>query len=311
MMLKFADLLEKNADEIAQLDSMNNGKPVGFARNVDQDISIRTIRTFAGWVDKIHGKQISVDDPTCLVYTRKEPVGVCGMILTWNFPTALMMWKLAPCLASGSVAVIKTAEQTPLSSLRIAELIHEAGFPPGVVNFVSGFGDIGAYLVKHPKVNKISFTGSTEVGFEIMRTAHEKHLKRVTLELGGKAACIITKNADLKVAIPESVMGALFNTGQICTANSRTFVHESIYDAYLEGIKGMIQSLKVGNPLEKDTMLGPLSSKEQLDRVMGYIEKGKKEGAKVLIGGNKIEGKGFFFEPTIFTDVNDEMTICK
>ncbi len=234
-----------------------------------------------------------------------------GQIIPWNFPLAMVSWKLGPALAAGCTVVMKTAEQTPLTALRICELIKEAGFPDGVVNMVSGFGDIGAHLARHPNIDKVAFTGSSEVGYEIMRNSHEKNLKRVTLELGGKSANIITKNANLETALNQSTMALFFNAGQCCIAGSRTFVHSSLYDNFVKKTAEKVKAIKVGNPLDASTDQGPLVSKEQYDRVMSYIDAGVKEGAKLVTGGKRVGTKGFFIEPTLFADVTDNMKIAK
>lgn len=223
----------------------------------------------------------------------------------------MVSWKLGPALAAGCTVVMKTAEQTPLTALRVAELIKEAGFPDGVVNIVSGFGDIGAHLARHPGVDKVAFTGSSEVGYEIMRKSHEKNLKRITLELGGKSANIITKNACLETALKQSTMALFFNAGQCCVAGSRTFVHSSLYEKFVQRAAENVKSIKVGNPLDPTTDQGPLVSKEQYDRVMSYIESGVKEGARLITGGKRHGTKGFFIEPTLFADVTDNMKIAK
>lgn len=243
--------------------------------------------------------------------TRKEPVGVVGQIIPWNFPLLMQAWKLAPALAAGCTVVMKTAEQTPLSALRMAELINEAGFPPGVVNIVSGFGDIGAYLARHKGIDKVAFTGSTEVGYDIMRNCHEYNLKRVTLELGGKSANIITKNADLEKAINQSYLSLFFNAGQCCVAGSRTFVHSSLYDQFVEQSAKLASKIKLGPSLDSTTDQGPLVSKEQMDRVLSYIKHGKDEGARLVTGGKRWGTKGWYVEPTIFADVKDNMKIAR
>jgi aldehyde dehydrogenase (NAD+) len=231
-LFRLADLIEKHSEELATIESINNGKPVEIAKIVDLPLSHRVIRYYAGWVDKIRGHTIAMDGPFNLS-TRREPVGVVAQVIPWNFPLLMQAWKLGPALAAGCTVVMKTAEQTPLSALRVAELVNEAGFPPGVVNIVSGFGDIGAHLIRHPGVDKVAFTGSTEVGFDIMRNAHQHNLKRITLELGGKSPNIITKNANFETALEQSCTSLFFNAGQSCVAGSRTFVHSSLYDRYV------------------------------------------------------------------------------
>lgn len=220
----------------------------------------RVIKYYAGWVDKIRGHTIPADGPF-FAYTKKEPVGVVGQIIPWNFPLAMLSWKLGPALAAGCTVVLKTAEQTPLTALRVGELIQEAGFPEGVVNIVSGFGDIGRHLARHPGIDKVAFTGSSEVGYEIMRGSHDKNLKRVTLELGGKSANIITKNANIERACDQATMALFFNAGQCCVAGSRTFVHSSIYDEFVARTAERVQNIKLGNPLDATTEQGPLVSK--------------------------------------------------
>ena len=310
LIYKLADLIEKNADELAAVESINNGKTFLMAKNKDVDKIIKCFRYYAGWVDKIRGQTIPVDGPLS-VSTRKVPVGVVGQVIPWNFPLLMQAWKLAPALAAGCTIVMKTAEQTPLSGLRIAELIHEAGFPPGVVNIISGFGDVGAHLVRHPGIDKVAFTGSTEVGYDIMKNSHDKNLKRVTLELGGKSANIITKNADFAVAIQQSCSGLFFNAGQCCNAGSRTFVHSSIYDKYVEEIAKVVAKIKLGDPFDPETEQGPQISEEQMNRILHYIEQGKKEGARLVLGGNRWGNKGYYIEPTVFADVKDEYIIAR
>lgn len=243
--------------------------------------------------------------------TRKEPVGVVGQIIPWNFPLLMQAWKLAPALAAGCTVVMKTAEQTPLSALRVAELINEAGFPAGVVNIVSGYGDLGAHLARHPGIDKVAFTGSTEVGYDIMKNAHDKNLKRVTLELGGKSPNIITKNANFDLALQQSAVGLFFNAGQCCIAGSRTYVHSSLYDRYVEAIGKVSQKIKLGHSLASDTEQGPLVSEEQMNRVLSYIDHGKKDGAKLISGGKRWGSKGWHVEPTVFADVQDNHRIAK
>lgn len=309
-MYRLADLIKKNQEELGVLESLDNGKPAHIAKAVDIEMVYRVIKYYAGWVDKIRGHTIPTDGPF-FAYTKKEPVGVVGQIIPWNFPLAMVSWKLGPALAAGCTVVMKTAEQTPLTALRIAELIKEAGFPDGVVNIVPGFGDIGAYLARHPGIDKIAFTGSSEVGYEIMRKSHEKNLKRVTLELGGKSANIITKHANLDTALKQSTMALFFNAGQCCVAGSRTFVHSSIYDEFVQRAAKQVKSIKVGNPLDPTIDQGPLVSKEQFDRVMGYIDAGVKEGARLVTGGKRHGTKGYYIEPTLFADVKDNMKIAK
>lgn len=310
LLFKLAELIRKNTDELAALEAINNGKPAAIAKAADLELTYRCYRYYAGWVDKIRGHTINADGPF-FTYTKREPVGVVGQIIPWNFPILMQAWKLAPALAAGCTVVMKTAEQTPLTALRVAELIQEAGFPEGVVNILSGEGDSGAYLARHSGIDKVAFTGSCEVGYDIMRNSHEKNLKRVTLELGGKSANIITANANLEKALAQSCLALFFNAGQCCIAGSRTFVHTSIYDKYVQGAAEAAKKIKLGSPTDQSTDQGPLVSKEQYDRVMRYIDIGVKEGAKLVAGGKRYGTKGYFVEPTVFADVTDDMTIAK
>ena len=310
-MNKLADLIQQNAEELAYLEALDNGKPVEVAKVADIPLSYSTYRYYAGWADKIHGDTIPIDgDFHC--YTRREPVGVAAQIIPWNFPLAMQAWKLGPALASGCTVVMKTAEQTPLSALRVGELIKEAGFPDGVVNILSGFGhDAGAHLSTHPDIDKVAFTGSTEVGLNIMRNSSKHNLKRVTLELGGKSPNIICEDADVDQAVQQANFSLFFNQGQCCIAGSRCFVHEKIYDEFAEKAAKHSQEVKLGDSLDASTTQGPQVSKEQQDKVWSYIESGKKEGATLLAGGDKYSGKGYFVKPTVFADVKDDMKIAK
>lgn len=310
LMYKLADLMEANSAELAQLETLDNGKPIRETSNADVPLSIEHMRYYAGWSTKIVGQTIPVAGPY-FNYTRHEPVGVVGQIIPWNFPLLMAMWKLGAALATGCTVVLKPAEQTPLSALYLAELIEEAGFPEGVVNIVPGFGETaGEPLVDHPEVIKIAFTGSTEVGKLIMERA-SKTLKRVTLELGGKSPNIILPDADLTKAIPGALMGVMFNQGQVCCAGSRVFIQKKDYDNVVSDMVSHAKSIQQGFGLKEDTEMGPLVSTEQQNRVLGYIEKGLNEGAELLTGGKNPFEQGYFVEPTIFANVNDEMTIAK
>lgn len=313
LMNKLADLMERDADILAALESIDNGKPYKIARNVDIPGSIATIRYYAGWCDKIHGKTIPVSGDFH-AYTRHEPVGVAGQIIPWNFPLLMMAWKIGPVLATGCTTVIKAAEQTPLSALHVGKLIVEAGFPEGVVNILSGYGPTaGAALVNHRDVDKIAFTGSTEVGKLIARQAADT-LKRVTLELGGKSPNIVMgdlKGADLDYAVQQSSFGLFFNHGQCCCAGSRIFVQENIYDEFVAKSVEAAKNIKVGDPFAADTDQGPQVDDNQLKTIMGYIDSGKKEGASLLTGGKQHGSEGYFVEPTVFGDVKDDMKICQ
>lgn len=310
LMYKLADLMEEHQEELAQLETLDNGKPIRETANADVPLSIEHMRYYAGWSTKIVGQTIPVSG-SFFNYTRHEPVGVVGQIIPWNFPLLMAMWKLGAALATGCTVVLKPAEQTPLSALYLAELIEKAGFPPGVVNIIPGFGDTaGDALVKHPLVDKIAFTGSTEVGKLIMSNA-SKSLKRVTLELGGKSPNIILPDADLSKAIPGALNGVMFNQGQVCCAGSRVFIQKKQYENVVADMVSHAKSIKQGFGLQEDVDMGPLVSDEQQKRVLGYIEKGLDEGAELLTGGKNPFKQGYFVEPTIFASVEDSMTISK
>ncbi|KAI7883218.1 aldehyde dehydrogenase [Lichtheimia hyalospora FSU 10163] len=311
LMHKLADLVERDAEQLAILETLDNGKPVNHAMMIDVNIMTDALRYYAGWCDKIHGKVIETEGK--LSYTRHEPIGVCAGIIPWNFPLAILSAKLAPALATGNTIVIKTSEMTPLSALKVAALVKEAGFPPGVINIITGYGNIaGDALARHPKVGKISFTGSTVVGRHIMKTAAESNLKRVTLELGGKSPNIIFDDVeDLDKAVFWACNGIFMNAGQICTAGSRIFVQEGVYDKFLEKFTQLASSNKVGDGFEEGTYQGPQISQRQFDRIMDYIDIGKKEGATLHKGGNRVGDVGYFIEPTIFTDCKPEHQILR
>ncbi len=308
---KLANLMEKNSKSLALIESLNSGKPYLFAINHDLSAAINMFKYYAGFADKIHGQTIQIPGPF-LCYTKPEPVGVCGQILPWNFPLAGVASKLAPALIAGCTVVLKPAEQTPLSALHLASFFNEAGFPPGVINIVNGFGNVtGDTLIKHPLVNKIAFTGSTPVGLHIMSNCHGNHLKKVTLELGGKSPYIVLDDADIDLAAKQAQGAVFYNSGQICIAGSRVFVHEKIYNEFVEKSCELAKGKVIGDPLDEKTDQGPLISAKQRDRFLHYVKKGQEEGAKLCFGGKVIKGKGFFVEPTIFCDVKDEMTIAK
>lgn len=307
---RFADLLEKNAGEIAALETQDNGKPINESSFVDLPMSIDNYRYYGAAARFINGEALPL--PGAMAYTRKEPVGVCGLIVPWNFPTLMATWKLAPALAAGNTMVLKPAEQTPLSALRLAALFKEAGVPDGVVNVVTGDGSTGEALVNHEMVDKIAFTGSTDVGRKVMANA-SKTLKRITLELGGKAPNVIFDDADLDQAVNAALFANFFNQGQACTAGSRLFVQESIYDAFMEKFLARIATLRVGDPTQNTTQIGALVSQEQYDKVAEYIQIGQQEGATLAFGGKLLqpEHKGFFVQPTVFTDVKHDMRIAQ
>lgn len=309
LIYKLADLMEEHQEELAQLDTLDNGKPIRETSRGDVPLAIEHFRYYAGWSTKIVGQTIPVSGPF-FNYTRHEPVGVVGQIIPWNFPLLMAAWKLGAALATGCTVVLKPAEQTPLSALYLAQLAEEAGFPAGVINVIEGFGETtGTALVKHPKVNKIAFTGSTEVGKFIMKEAANT-MKRVTLELGGKSPNIILPDANMKRAVPGALSGIMMNQGEVCSAGSRVFVQKKAYDNFMADLVSLAKNIKQGPGLNQDTKMGPLVSKEQQDRVVAYINKGKEEGAEMLTGGNHTE-KGYFVEPTIFADVDDNMSIAK
>jgi len=310
LMFKLADLMEKNRKELAEIESLDNGKPYGDSFNVDLFQSLDCIRYYAGWADKIQGKTIPIRG-NYLCYTRHEPVGVVGQIIPWNFPLLMMCWKLGPALACGNTVILKPAEQTPLSALKMAELIAEAGFPEGVVNVLPGFGPTaGGAIASHMNVDKVAFTGSTEVGHIIQELAAKSNLKRVSLELGGKSPNIIFSDASIDQAVKATHVGLFLNQGQCCIAGSRVIVEDKVYEEFVEkSVKYAAQQRKLGHPFEATTTQGPQISKEQLDKIMYYIDSGKKDGAKLATGGNKVGEKGYFVEPTIFKDVKDDMKI--
>ena len=314
LLWKLAELIEKNADELARLETLDNGKPIKYSKGADVPLTADHFRYFAGWATKIEGDTIPVSIPNMLTYTLREPLGVVGQIIPWNFPLQMAAWKLAPALACGNTVVLKPAEQTPLTALRLAELVCEAGFPAGVVNVVPGYGPTaGATLAAHPDVDKIAFTGSTEVGKRILQ-ASAGNLKKVTLELGGKSPNIIFPDADMKQAVRGAANAIFFNQGQVCTAGSRLFVHKSVYDEVLSGLTETSRKMKLGVGLDTATDMGPVVSQEQLDRVMGYVEAGKREGATTTTGGERANGdlaKGYFVQPTVFDGVQDDMTIAR
>lgn len=311
LLYRLADLIEKNGDELARLEALDNGKPVSVAKRVDVAKSVACYRYFAGWADKVQGKTIPIDgDFFC--YTRHEPIGVVGQIIPWNYPMLMQAWKLAPALATGNTVVMKPAEQTPLSALRVGELIVEAGFPEGVVNLLPGFGPTaGAAIARHMDVDKIAFTGSTEIGRLILEAAAKSNLKRVTLELGGKSPNIIFQDTDLDEAVEGAHMGLFANQGQVCCAGSRVFVEENIYDQFLEKSVARARKRVVGDPFDPKTEQGPQVDKTQFDKVMGYIDCGRSEGATLACGGKRVGDRGYFIEPTVFADVQDDMKIAR
>jgi acyl-CoA reductase-like NAD-dependent aldehyde dehydrogenase len=309
-MLALADAVEEHADELAELESLDNGKPLKLAKRVDLPLTAEHLRYFAGWPTKIAGETLPVAQRNMHCYTRREPVGVCAQIIPWNFPVLMSAWKIAPALAAGCTTVLKPAEQTPLTALRLGELALEVGVPEGVFNVITGDGDTGAALVDHPGVDKIAFTGSTVVGREIGAKAG-RALKRVTLELGGKSPNIILPDADLEVAIKGAYQAIYYNAGQACNAGSRLFVQRDQYDDVIAGLVEAARKARIGAGLDPDTQLGPLISAEQEERVRGYIDSGKNEGAELVTGGNKRGDVGWFIEPTLFSATRDDLTIAR
>lgn len=312
LLWKLADLLEEHLEPLAQLEALDNGKPISHARAADLPLSIDHFRYYAGWATKIAGEVI--DNSTgknMLTYTRREPIGVVGQIIPWNFPILMLAWKMGAALATGNVIIFKSAEQTPLSALYLADLVQQAGFPAGVVNMLSGYGETaGSAMVKHPRIRKIAFTGSTEVG-KLIQQQSTGNLKRLSLELGGKSPNIIFSDADLSKAIPGAMMGIFFNQGQACSAGSRLYIHKKVYDKVLSEMTLHASKMRQGIGLDETTEIGPLVSAEQFKRVSSYLEAGHEAGAEALVGGQPLDRSGYFIPPTIFSDVNNEMKIAR
>jgi phenylacetaldehyde dehydrogenase len=313
---KLADLIDQHAEELALLETLDNGKPLTISRAVDIPASAEMFRYMSGWATKIEGTTIPISvayppGAQYFAYTLREPIGVVGQIIPWNFPLMMAVWKLGPALAAGCTIVLKPAEQTPLTALKLGELIAEAGIPDGVVNIVPGFGETaGAALAAHPDVDKVAFTGSTEVGKLILQAA-AGNLKKVSLELGGKSPNVVFKDADLEQAIPGAASAIFFNQGQCCCAGSRLYIEQSVFEKVAEGIAETAQKMKVGSGLDPATEIGPLVSDEQLNRVCGYLESGAMEGARALVGGKKIGDTGYFVEPTVLVDVKPQMKVVQ
>jgi len=310
LMWKLADLIEQRNEEFAQLESLDNGKPLAVARVADVPLAVDLFRYMAGWATKIEGNTIPFS-PKYLAYTRREPVGVVAQIIPWNFPLLMAAWKLGPALATGCTVVLKPAEQTPLSALLLAELIAEVGFPEGVVNVVTGYGETaGAALAAHPDVDKVAFTGSTEVGKLIVQAA-AGNLKKVSLELGGKSPNVVFGDADMSSTIPGAASAIFFNHGQCCCAGSRLYVEQSIFDEVVEGVAERAKKIRVGPGFDPDTDMGPLVSTEQLNRVCSYLDAGFSEGAEAVVGGKKREGAGYFVEPTVMVKTKPDMKVVR
>jgi len=307
---KLGDLIEANVQELGRIETLDQGKTITESTRVDVPLAADCFRYFAGWCTKIEGETIPVR-ATSLNYTLREPLGVIGAITPWNFPILMAAWKIAPALAAGNTIVLKPAKETPLTALVLAELAIEAGMPPGVLNVVPGRGTVaGAALVEHSHVVKIAFTGSTEVGRDIMRRGSDS-LKRLTLELGGKSPNVVFADADLDQAVRGASNGIFYNKGEVCTAGSRLFLEESVHDAFLDRLASHVGKLQQGDPLDPKTRLGPQVSEAQMRSILGYVDKGKAEGARLVIGGERPAGKGFFVRPTIFTDVKNDMTLAR
>lgn len=313
LLWKIADLIEQNIEELAEIETLDNGKPIFESRYVDLPTVADVFRYYAGWATKIHGETIN-SRPNAFTYTLREPVGVVAAIVPWNFPLLLASWKIAPALATGNCVIWKPASQTSLSALRVGELMLEAGVPAGVINILPGPGAVvGMGLVKHPGVDKVAFTGSTVVGKEVMRSAADT-VKRITLELGGKSPNIVFADSDLEAAVRGASTGIFYGKGEVCAAGSRLFVEKKIHDEFMSKLVDRTQKLKPGDPLDPKTRLGAIVSEQQMNSVLGYIEAGKSEGAKLVAGGKRVSvdgGKGYFVEPTIFDAVNNNMKIAQ
>lgn len=304
-----ADKIEEHAETLASIESLNNGKPLSLAR-IDVQLSADCIRNYGGWANKIYGDVVD-SGSGYFNYIRREPIGVCGQVIPWNFPLLMFAWKIGPALAAGNTIVLKTAESTPLSALYAANLAKEVGFPPGVLNVLSGYGKTGQYITSHMRIKKIAFTGSTATGRHVMRAAAASNLKKVTLELGGKSPNIVFEDADLDKAVEFANLGIYFNSGEVCCAGSRIYVQEKIYDQFLEKLKARAEKNVVGDPFDENTFQGPQTSKIQLDRILQYIEDGIQGGARVITGGKRVDREGYFVHPTIFADVTEDMKIVK
>jgi acyl-CoA reductase-like NAD-dependent aldehyde dehydrogenase len=313
MVWRLGELIQQNLDEMAKLESLCTGKTMFDSGKVEIPFAAEVFRYYAGWATKIHGETLQLRD-TAFTFTLRHPVGVVAAIVPWNFPFLLSSWKLAPALAAGNTVVIKPASQTPFTALRFAELTQEAGLPEGVFNVVTGpGGQVGMALVRDPRVDKVAFTGSTEVGKQIMREASGT-LKRLSLELGGKSPNIVFADADLEAAARGAMTGIFYNKGEVCAAGSRLFLEQSIHDEFMAKLSDKVKGLKVGDPMDRATRMGPVVSRAQLETVLSYIEAGKREGARLVAGGARAQvgdGKGYYVEPTIFDGVSNTMTIAR
>ncbi|GMN45856.1 hypothetical protein TIFTF001_015040 [Ficus carica] len=311
ILLRFADLVEKHNDEIAALETWNNGKPYEQAAKAEVPMLARLFRYYAGWADKIHGLTVPADG-NHHVHTLHEPIGVVGQIIPWNFPLLMFAWKVGPALACGNTIVLKTAEQTPLTALLVGKLFHEAGLPPGVLNIVSGFGPTaGAAIASHMDVDKLAFTGSTSTGKIVLELAARSNLKPVTLELGGKSPFIVCEDADIDQAVELAHFALFFNQGQCCCAGSRTYVHERVYDEFIEKAKARAVRRSVGDPFKKGVEQGPQIDGEQFEKILKYIRSGIESNATLECGGDRLGSKGYFIQPTVFSNVQDDMLIAQ
>ncbi len=312
---KIGDLIEENADEFAELEALDNGKPVSVAKVADVALAADLFHYMAGWTTKIEGNTIPISAIVTggehHAYTLRDPIGVVGQIIPWNFPLLMAAWKLGPALAAGCTIVLKPAEQTPLSALRLGELCQEAGLPDGVLNIVTGFGDAGAALASHDDVDKVAFTGSTEVGRKIAEAAGKSNLKKVTLELGGKSPNVVYADADIETAVAGAANAIFFNQGQCCNAGSRLYVQNDIYDEVISGVAERARGIKVGSGLDLDTTMGPLISDEQFQKVLGYMDEGRTDGAEAIVGGGRIGERGYFVEPTILSNTRADMSVVR
>lgn len=312
LLWKIADLIEANVEELAELETLDNGKPFTLSKIVDVMSSAESFRYYAGYCTKIEGKVVTPSNPfqEFHAYVRREPIGVCGQIVPWNFPLLMASWKVAPALATGCTTVLKPAEQTPLTAIKLGEICMEAGVPPGVVNVITGFGETaGAAISSHPDIDKVAFTGSTEVGRIIAASAAQSNLKKVTLELGGKSPTIVFSDADMAKTIPGLANAAFFNSGQVCIAATRLYVEKSAFDGVVDGLTQAAQSMKVGPGMEKTTQMGPLVSAEQHQKVSEMIQAGLDEGAEIAAGGKTVGNSGYFVEPTVLVNTTQEMRV--
>jgi len=310
-LFKLASLVDEHHEELAQLETRDQGQPIGISRMVSVTGAAEHIRYYAGWVTKIQGNTNPVSFPDTLNYTRREPVGVNALITPWNFPLMILTWKLAPALATGNTVVIKPSEVTPLTSLRLVELCAQAGFPPGVVNIVTGDGTVGDMLARHPDVDHVSYTGSTAVGKLITKASAESNLKRLTLELGGKAPSIIARDADIDAAVGGNIMGATLNSGQVCAAYTRFYVERSREQEFVDKVVGGLAQVPIGPGAVESNVLGPLVSAKHLSHVERLVATGSADGAELVAGGKRIDRDGYFFEPTVFTGVKDDAAIMQ